>query len=194
MGASPRIEPTAEDDWDDETRELLDRLGRLNIFTTIAHHPKLLKRWLVFASHVLAKSTLPPRDREIAILRAGWRCSSPYEFGQHTMIGESVGITPEEVRRLTADRPDAAWSDHDAALISAVDELVDHHRVSDATWEALARDWSTQQLMDLVFTVGQYVMTCMALNSFGVELEEGAPGFPDGAVGSASTDEERPGA
>lgn len=188
MAATPRIEPTVEGDWDDETRDLVERLGRLNIFTTIAHHPKLLKRWLVFASHVLAKSTLPPRDRELVILRVGWRCGSPYEFGQHTVIGGAVGVSTDEIRRLTADRPDDAWSAHDAALIAAVDELVDHHRVSDATWESLASEWSTQQLMDLVFTVGQYVTTCMALSSFGVELDDGAPGFPDTPDGSEERD------
>ena len=37
----------------------------LNVFATFAHHPKLMKRWLVFGNHVLAKSTLPARDREL---------------------------------------------------------------------------------------------------------------------------------
>ena len=38
--------------------------------------------------------------------------------------------------------------------------------------------FTTEQVMDLVFTVGQYTMLAMALNSFGVQLEPGAPGFP----------------
>lgn len=175
-----RIEPTTEQDWDDDTRVLLDRVGRLNIFTTLAHHPKLLKRWLVFGGHVLSKSTLPPRERELVILRVGWRCGSVYEFGQHTIIGTREGLTLDEVRRLTTPVEDGAWSDGDAALLAAVDELVDDHRISDATWSLLEGRWSTQQLMDLVFAVGQYVLTCMALNTFGVRLDDGVPGFPDG--------------
>ena len=31
--------------------------------------------------------------------------------------------------------------------------------------------------MDLVFTVGQYNLVSMALNSFGVQLDEGLEGF-----------------
>jgi len=177
MARGPRLAPTTEQDWDDETRGLLDAVGRLNIFTTLAHHPKLLKRWLVFGGHVLAKSTLPARERELVILRVGWRCGSPYEFGQHTLIGRREGVTDEEVRRLTVDGVEG-WAPRDAVLLAAVDELVAEHRLSDATWEALVADWSTQQVMDLVFAVGQYVLTCMALNSFGVELDEGVPGFP----------------
>ncbi len=175
----PRIPPSAEGDWDDETRELLDRLGRMNIFTTLAHHPKLLKRWLVFGSHVLAKSTLPARERELLILRVGWRCGSPYEFGQHTVIGEQAGVTSEEVRRLTQPGLDG-WEPRDAALVAAADELVDQHRITDATWAALAGSWSTEQLIDIVFTVGQYVMVSMALNTFEVPIDDGMPGFPDG--------------
>jgi hypothetical protein len=38
--------------------------------------------------------------------------------------------------------------------------------------------------MDLVFTVGQYVMTCMALKTFGVQREPGVPGLPDATGGS----------
>ena len=38
--------------------------------------------------------------------------------------------------------------------------------------------WSTQQVMDLVFAVGQYQLVSMALRSFGVQREPGVPGFP----------------
>lgn len=177
MGTPPRLAPTTEEDWDDETTALLDSLGRLNIFTTLAHHPKALKRWLVFGGHVLARSTLPDRERELLILRVGWRCGSEYEFGQHTVIGERLGITDEEIRRLATDDL-GGWSVEDARWIRAADDLVADHRLSDATWAALAEDLTDQQLIDLVFAVGQYVMVTMALNSFGVELDEGVPGWP----------------
>ena len=173
----PRIPPTTDADWDDETRALVDGLGRMNIFATLAHHPKLLKRWLVFGNHVLNKSTLPARERELAILRVGWRCGSDYEFGQHTVIGRREGITDEEITRLAVESLDG-WSDTDAAIVRAADELVAEHTLSDATWEQLGRTWSTQQVMDLVFAIGQYVLTSMALNAFRVQREDGVPGFP----------------
>lgn len=177
MRDGPRLAPTTGEDWDDETRELLDSLGHLNLFETLAHHSKLLKRWLVFANHVLAKSTLPARERELAILRTGWRCGSEYEFGQHTVIGATVGITAEEVARLTEDSLDC-WSEADAELMTATDELVDDHMLSEASWVALNGRWDTQQVLDLIFTVGQYVLVSSVLRSLGVELDDGAPGWP----------------
>jgi len=174
----PRLAPLDPAALDAETRALVESLGGLNIFATLAHHPKLLKRWLVFGNHVLNKSTLPGRERELVILRVGWRCGSAYEFGQHTVLGRREGLDDDEIRRITAGPGAEGWSDTDALLLRAVDELVDEHRLSDVTWDVLTERFSTEQVLDLIFTVGQYVLTCMALNSLGIPRDEGAPGFP----------------
>jgi alkylhydroperoxidase family enzyme len=178
---NPRLEPLDEDKWDDETRETLERLkvdGRVfNIFRTLAAHPKLLKRWLVFGNYILNKSTLPPRERELLILRIGWLCRAEYEWGQHVLIGKRAGLTDEEIDRVK-EGPDApGWSEFDATLLRAVDELRAQAFISDAVWNALAATYNTQQLLDLIFTVGQYNLVSMALNTIGVRLDEGVAGF-----------------
>src|SRR5215510_4991552 len=177
----PRLEPLAEEKWDDETREMLERLkvdGRVfNIFRTLAAHPKLLKKWLVFGHHILNKSTLPPRDRELLILRVGWLCRAEYEWGQHVVIGKKSGLTDDEIERVK-EGPDApGWSEFDATLLRAVDDLREQAFISDAVWNALAATYDTPQLLDLIFTVGQYNLVSMALNTLGVRLDEGVAGF-----------------
>jgi 4-carboxymuconolactone decarboxylase len=180
----PRLEPIPETEWTDEVRELLAPAARnpagrpLHIFATLAHHPKLLKRWLVFGNHVLAKSSLSPRDRELAILRIGWLCRAEYEWGQHVVIARASGVTAAEIERVAAGPDASGWSADDAALIRAVDELHEDAFVSDATWQALARRYEVHQLLDLVFTVGQYQLVSMALNTLGVQLDPGVAGFP----------------
>lgn len=175
--ARPRLEPLDPAALDDETRRYVPD-GALNIFRTLAHHPKLLKRWLVFGTHVLSKSTLPARERELAILRVGWRCRAEYEFGQHVVIARGGGVSDDEIAALTRSLDDHDWSPTDRALLQAVDELHDDQCISDATWAELAGVWNDQQLLDLIFTVGQYTLVSMALNSCGVQRDEGVPGFP----------------
>ena len=178
---TPRIPPVSLADADPETRELLDSLSTfrdddvsvLNVFGTLAQHPKLIKRWLVFANHVLLKSTISGRDRELAILRAGWRCNAPYEWGQHVVIGRREGITDEEIARIGAGPDAPGWSPHDAAVLRAVDELHDTSTISDATWATLTETYDRQQCMDLVFAIGQYHLVSFALNAFGVERDDG---------------------
>jgi len=183
----PRIAPLSESEWDGETREVLDGLRRegrvYNIFATLARHPKLLKRWLVFGNHILSKSALPAREREMVILRMGWLCRAEYEWGHHVAIGKQAGLSSDDIRRVAAG-PDAfGWDPFEAALLRAVDELHEDSFISDSTWKALAGRYDTQQLLDLIFTAGQYTMVSMALNSCGVQLEEGYERFPDEAEG-----------
>jgi 4-carboxymuconolactone decarboxylase len=173
----PRIEPLPEAEWSDEVRELLPKspdgkVRPLNIFTTLARYPKLLKRWQVFGNHVLAKSTLPARERELVILRTGFLCKSGYEFHQHTRIGLAAGLTSDEIAKL--QRAATEWTGKDAVLIRATDELHADQFISEATWKELTQSWNQQQLMDLVFAIGQYTLVSMALNSFGVQIEEGS--------------------
>ena len=181
--SEPRVPPLDVAEVQGEGKELLERVRREDgvprIFRTLVRHPKLLKRWMVFGNHILAKSTLPPRERELLILRIGWLCKAEYEFGQHVRIGRSAGLSDEEIERVGAGPDAPGWSSADATLLRAVDELHSDAFISDATWQELAQRYEVQQLMDLVFTVGQYNMLAMALNSLGVQPESPVEGFPE---------------
>ena len=179
-----RVTPLPEAEWSDEVRAELEptRAGvglpnPPNVLATIARHPKLLKRWNVFGNHILFKSTLSPRHREILILRIGWLCKSGYEWGQHVRIGKRAGLTDADIERIRQGPDAAGWDPFEATLVRVTDELHRDAFVSDSTWSALAERYDTQQLMDTVFTVGQYNLVSMALNSFGVQLDEGVEGF-----------------
>jgi 4-carboxymuconolactone decarboxylase len=175
----PLMTPLPVDEWDTDLAPMIGPNGQpLNIFATLAHHPKLMKRWLVFGNHVLAKSTLAARDRELLILRTGWRCRAPYEWGQHVVIGRASGLTDDEIRRI-AEGPDAPdWDPFEALLLRAVDELHDDSCISEPTYRAIAERYAAQQLLDLVFTVGQYHLVSMALNTLRVERDDGLKDFP----------------
>lgn len=180
----PRLAPLSDEEMDADTRALLGAgvvgVGRgrvLNIFRTLARHPKLMKRWLVFGNHVLAKSSLAARERELAILRVGWICRSEYEWGQHVVIGRASGLSDAEIERIGAGPEAPGWSDLDRWILRGADELVQDHFLSDATWQGLSAHWSEEQRIDFVFTVGQYTLVSMALNSFGVQLDPGVAGF-----------------
>ncbi|MBM4361819.1 MAG: carboxymuconolactone decarboxylase family protein [Deltaproteobacteria bacterium] len=153
--------------------------GRLlNIYTTLARHPELMKSWLVFGSYILGASTLSPRARELVILRTGFRCKSEYEWGQHARIARMVGITDEEIRRI-AEGPDApGWDATERLLLRAADELHDDQVIGDVTWAGLGDVLDLKQRYDLVFTIGQYTLVSMVLNTLGIQREEGVEGFP----------------
>jgi len=151
----------------------------LNIFATLARNPPLLDHFGRFFTYVLKEGSLPGRERELVILRVGWRAGSEYEFGQHTIEGLREGLAPDEVEAVTREAmPPDRWNADDRALLSMADELCRHDGVSDATWDALTRRWDEAQLLELIVLAGAYRMVCGLLNTIGIQREQGIPGWP----------------
>jgi len=82
-------------------------------------------------------------------------------------------MTADEVAAVRDAADDPRWTPTEQLLLRAADELHDQQRISDTTWAALSADYSEQQLIDIVFTVGQYTMVAMFLNTSGVQLDPG---------------------
>ena len=177
-----RVAPLQDDELDDQQRELLAGVlapgGTQNIFRTLARHPGLFRRWMPFGGKLL-NGKLPARERELAILRVGWLCQSEYEWGQHVPIGKRAGLTEDEIARIPKGPRAEGWSDLDSAILRATDELHEDSCISDLTWERLAREYDDKQLIELVMCVGHYHLVSMALNTLGVQREEGVVGLPD---------------
>lgn len=185
----PRITPLPPAEWPATMREALaalapaeprhplpqrrpDRPKGLNVLGTLARHPVLTRAYHTFNGHILFGTTLSVRQRELLVLRVSAVRDAEYEWAQHVVQARDAGIDDEEIARV-ATGPDApGWTPLDAALLRAVDELVAGAAVSDATWEVLAGELDTEQLMDVVFTVGCYDLLAMACRTFGVELDD----------------------
>ena len=180
--AKPRIEPIVEPTSDQQ--EALDAItitpsGRApaNVFTTLAHHPRLLKRFSQFGGTLLFRGLLPARERELVILRVGWNCASVYEFGQHTVLGRTAGLADDEIREL-AGGDVSRFAPHERALIAMADELFAHDLVSEPTWAELRGRWSDAELVELLMLAGYYRLVSGFLNSAGVQLDPDVPGWP----------------
>jgi len=205
-----RLPPLTEDQWDDRTRAALAALlppdrrnprGAGNAMATLARHPDLTETFLPFNTRLLLRSTLPPRLRELAILRVARRCACAYEWTHHVKIAAKAGLSEAEIEAAGQGKAAAslasasasldgaslasvsldsasltstvlASAELDRAVLAAVDELGDTCNVSDPTWATLGEHLDERQLMDLVFTIGAYSMLAMAFNTFGVEPEQ----------------------
>jgi alkylhydroperoxidase family enzyme len=176
------VAPVEKESWTAAQKAILEPIaerGRLyNVHKTLANHPRLLGDWLPFATYILRDNLLPVRDREILILRIGYLCRAEYELAQHARIGKRAGLTDDDLKRIAAGPTADGLNDHERLLLQATDELHANAFVSQPTWEGLSKTYSMQQMMDLVFTVGEYNMVSMALNSFGVAFDDDLEPYP----------------
>jgi AhpD family alkylhydroperoxidase len=173
-----RVTPLQPDEWDDDVINALsvmvspDRIERRDAGTamaTLVRHPKLTRAFLRFNGYLLFGSQLPPRLRELAILRVARRRDCAYEWTHHVTLGAEAGLTAESIDGVTRG---VAVDALDRAILAAVDELEENSNISDATWAALSEHFDERQRMDLVFTIGSYGLLAMAFNTFGVVPEQ----------------------
>ncbi|QIG80819.1 carboxymuconolactone decarboxylase family protein [Stakelama tenebrarum] len=179
----PRIDHLPREEWTDDAREVFAFWGepnaweegsKTNVMMTLANHPDLAKPYNLWSKHLLMSNTLGVRVLEILILRVAVRVKSEYEWHNHVGYGLNAGLTLEEIAAIRDYPNDWDWAEADAIILKAVDELIDAGNWSDATWETLGKYFDTKQKMDLVFSIGHYVMTSWALSAMGVPIEGGA--------------------
>ena len=186
--SSPRLPPLPREQWGDDVRVALtdaysaeiaarffatgpDAIPTPTALGTLMHHPALAGPFLTYNNVLLQNPTLDPRMRELMILRVAWLTRAPYEWAQHVRLAGRAGITAAEIEAVVRT-PDAdSWTPLEADLLAATDQLVDHYRVDDETWDRLAKQFDERQLVELVFVVGTYTGLAMAFNSFGLQLD-----------------------
>jgi alkylhydroperoxidase family enzyme len=177
--SKPRIEPVSMEEYEATLKggahgKRAAEVAAVNIARTWQRHPKLMQAHRALGIHLGGPdSDVPKRDRELGIIRMGVKRQCDYEFAQHRAFNMYDGtFTEEDIMRIV-EGPDApGWSDHDRALLRAVDEMHDDAFISDATWAELKKFYSDQQLMDYMVVVSRYWMVSTLLNSMGVQLEE----------------------
>lgn len=187
FGAGQRIAPIEPAEMDEPARVLSGEIRRVfgvhdnteipSLFRTMMKHPGVYRCQLELGIELNRNSTLPPRDRELAVLRVAWLCGSPFEWGEHVKVGKQCGLTAKEIDRVKHGSSASDWCDHDRAVVRAAEELIDDHLIAVPTWQVLARSLSEAQLIELPALVGAYAMTAMIYNSLGFGLLEGNAGF-----------------
>ncbi len=192
LGKPPRISPLDRDAAADQVREATNKLRAgivgdavelpvadiPEIMFVLGKFPDIWDKLATLALQIQSHTAmLPPRDRQLAILRTAWLLQAPYEWGQHVMVSKSVGISSDEIERVTQGAAAPEWTPHEAAILRAAEELRDNVMVSDATWGILSETLNEHQLFELVVLIGQFTATAYYQNSLRLRLERGNIGL-----------------
>jgi alkylhydroperoxidase family enzyme len=182
-----RLRPLPREDWGSDMDAALkvrsvgapaprrpipaDRPRAENMTGMFANHPALAEAYFTFNAHILWRTTLTARQRELVILRVAALRSARYLFAQHVHMAREAEISDEELERTKVGPEAAGWEPFDRTLLTAADELIGSAKIGDDTWVALREQLDTHQLMDLVYTIGAYEVLSFAENSFGLEID-----------------------
>jgi alkylhydroperoxidase family enzyme len=160
-----------------------------NILGTLAHHPELTRAYCVFNGYLLMNTTLSERHREIVILRVGAVRESAYEWAQHISLADDAGLTATEIGCISFGPNAPVWGEQDKAVLQAVDDLLLTGEVSDQNWDSLTAHLTTQQILDLIFTVGSYDTMSKMTKSLRVEIDADLAAFVASLAGKRTEPE-----
>lgn len=144
--------------------------GSRNIYRLFAHAPEVLASHREHLSLMWEKFSIPPRDREIALLTLGRELRAEYEWHHHVPVAYDEGISPNEIVAI-ADREYDGFTDHERSLMEYVEQFT-RREVDDAVHDAVAETYDDETILGLSMLLGFYVFLAYTLAALDVDLEE----------------------
>ncbi|SFG01201.1 Carboxymuconolactone decarboxylase family protein [Novosphingobium sp. CF614] len=182
LGKPQRLEPLELRDFDGDARSFADEMSESMgnqrgseispMYRLFFRHFPLFRCTMDMSVQLLAKGELSARERELIIVRTTWLCGAPNPYGEHVEIGRSIGISEEDLRRLSVGSTAPGWSDHERNMLKAVEDLCERQAVSDEVWDALALEWTDKQQIEFPAIVGQYIASAIMHNTLRTRISE----------------------
>jgi alkylhydroperoxidase family enzyme len=166
-----RVPYLDQSDLPPEHREILARPIALN--RAMANSPNATRAMGTLAGYIRHGSKLDPRLREMAILQVGWLARSPYEWSHHVHLGREFGCSDDDIRAIaeeTAGRP-TKLDDLAKTVLRAAREMTNDLAMSDATFAALEKALSREQVIDLALAIAFYCGVVRLLGTLQIDVE-----------------------
>ena len=159
-------------DWEKSLAPIIEDMGGrpLRIHALLANHPALLQALWPLRMYLVNGGDLTRRHCELVILRTAAHMENWYEWASHVVRGLDSGLSADEIENVRD--PAGNWSEADAVLLTAVDELMDGNVINPATLERLAPHFTDQQVLDVMHLKGMYTTIGCAIDTWGLELDE----------------------
>lgn len=136
--------------------------GRISpLYQVLLNSPAVVEGWEAMLTAIRQKTSLPPRLRELIILRVATLNNAPYEFEAHVPHALAGGMPQSVIDVLRANpAPDEVQGLQagEAEVLALTDAMTRDIEVPDAVFGPLRERYDDAQLVELAATVGAYNM------------------------------------
>ena len=146
--------------------------GKLNIYRLLCQAPTCQPGYGQLATAIFAKLDVPPKERELVVLVVAQLQRCAYEWAQHVQIARDMGIEQERIDAVADERFTApVFNARELALIEFTRQSVENVRVDDPAFNAVAEFYSSRQIVELLFTIGSYMMLARIMEVAELEVD-----------------------
>ena len=175
--AKPRISPLPEAQWTDEHKQRIAKFlpagaRPSNSFRTLLNVPELVDRTMTLYNYVTQDSSLPPRIRELLMLRTAWLHGSDVIWRERVPFARNAGLTGDEIRKIAQGPTAAGWDAFEANLLHMADQLFRNSFVNDPVYTMMAARYDTCHAMDAGMTVADVASLALLYNTLGVQPDD----------------------
>ena len=142
-------------------------------YGVLLHSPDLAARVAHTGTYVRFNFDLPEALKETIIITAAREIHSQYEFSAHARLARQAGVSDVSIKAIANGTAPAGLSGDEEMLVRYVKELVQNHKISDSTFNAVRDKFGTQRTVEITGLIGHYLLVGQILLAFEVDLPEG---------------------
>jgi 4-carboxymuconolactone decarboxylase len=152
--------------------ELLRSRPSLNLYRILPHAPEAALGFLALGRALLTRTGLEPALREVAILRVGALSRASYEVHQHRKVGRSAGLSDAEIEAVLSLEVGPGLNPRQRLVIELTDAVVGDVRAPAALNDRVIAELSEQGWLELLMTIGYYMLVSRVLENVEVDIED----------------------
>lgn len=156
-----------------QVRKMLEDRLPLNFFRMLGHAPTFMPGWFTLGRGILFEAELPPELRELAILKVGTLSRCAYETHQHRRVAATVGLSPEKIAGAEQGADPAVFDAREQQVLRFTEQVVLKVKADKDVFDATVAMLGQRQTMELMITIGFYMMAARLMENIEVDLEAG---------------------
>lgn len=145
-----------------------------NYEAVFAHSPDILEHAVqgFYIKQTKARK-LPLTYMELAITRIGWACGCRWMFSEHSKILRGLDVPEETIAAVPSWQVFDGFTPEQRAVLAYVDCLaLDHGRTPDATFAALTKYFSEEQIIELTYISSMFMMNAHMIRALRLEWDD----------------------
>ncbi len=135
-------------------------------FNPSLYSPGITEGFSTFMDAEPKNTKLDKRTRQVVILTVGAVWNSPYELYAHSKEARKVGLPEVAIQALTSGESPEGLTSNELVAHRFARQLTAEHRVDDDVYRKAKQAFGDEGLVDMVYLIGIYLVTCALLNSF----------------------------